>query len=632
MSTKSQSKENEKPETKQSSALSVIKEFCDYTSIHGLGRAAGAKYLVHRLIWLLLFLGALTTSAYHFRELYTKYKSHPIGTSITIQSASTLPFPSVTICNLNPLRKTLLDTLPSKDYVTLKKILDKGEEVLSSIGLQNAQILPGRNTTLAAGILGTVNQLLTTVGPALPNAGNILSTVQSSLPDSTPVPGILGVVNQLLTTVLPNVGNLPSLQTSLPKAQSTSTPKLGNKMKSIVNNIVGAEVNELNIDSSNDEDDVFENIERLTKEIKLEETLSAILASIDENKLAAIGHQFNDTVVKCSYRGIDCKQSSIARWNTFWHYKYGNCFVFNPGGKMKTLKSNMVGPVQGLSLRLFVDQENYIDQLSPAAGFKILVNHQGQMPFPYEDGITVPPGISASFGINKAEIRRDNSREQSRCLDTKLSSPENLYNTEYGASYSLMACTGSCLAYNQRKYCECIEYKYPRDVATPVCDVLNSSVAKCLSKVLQMYGEQELNCSKECLLPCREESFKTTFSMAAWPSKTYEAEANLEAKVNPNATKNITFKDNYLEMRVYYKDLNNEVTEEKSSYGPVDFVSDIGGQLGLWLGVSVLAAVEVLELIVLLFIYLCGRKKKVRDRDCEGIIVLGTKTGLPKPD
>lgn len=81
-------------------------------------------------------------------------------------------------------------------------------------------------------------------------------------------------------------------------------------MKSIGNNIEGAlatALPTLNTLESNDEDDFLEDIERTSQAFRLEETVSAVLASIDENKLAVLGHQFNDTVVKCSYRGIDCK-------------------------------------------------------------------------------------------------------------------------------------------------------------------------------------------------------------------------------------------------------------------------------------------------------------------------------------
>ena len=39
-----------------------------------------------------------------------------------------------------------------------------------------------------------------------------------------------------------------------------------------------------------------------------------------------------------------------------------------------------------------------------------------------------------------------------------------------------------------------------------------------------------------------------------------------------------------------------------------NFVSDIGGQLGLWVGMSVLSLAEVLELVVLIIVW-CSSKK-----------------------
>lgn len=76
----SQTQENKKKAKNESTKMSVIQEFCDYTSIHGLGRTAGAKYLVQRVLWCLLFLGALGMAVFQLRELYLKYESRPVST------------------------------------------------------------------------------------------------------------------------------------------------------------------------------------------------------------------------------------------------------------------------------------------------------------------------------------------------------------------------------------------------------------------------------------------------------------------------------------------------------------------------------------------------------------------------
>ena len=43
----------------------------------------------------------------------------------------------------------------------------------------------------------------------------------------------------------------------------------------------------------------------------------------------------------------------------------------------------------------------------------------------------------------------------------------------------MQACKESCLAFNQRKECKCMEYRFPiPSNATPVCDILNKTVGK----------------------------------------------------------------------------------------------------------------------------------------------------------
>lgn len=55
-------------------------------------------------------------------------------------------------------------------------------------------------------------------------------------------------------------------------------------------------------------------------------------------------------------------------------------------------------------MTLFVDQANYMSQFTKMAGYKIVINEQGLMTFPYEEGINVPPGVFASIGMRKVRF------------------------------------------------------------------------------------------------------------------------------------------------------------------------------------------------------------------------------------
>ncbi|RMX45277.1 hypothetical protein pdam_00000880 [Pocillopora damicornis] len=57
---------------------------------------------------------------------------------------------------------------------------------------------------------------------------------------------------------------------------------------------------------------------------------------------------------------------------------------------------------------------------------------------------------------------------------------------------------------------------------------------------------------------------------------------------------------NNLRLHVFYQELEREVIKEVMSYTMDAFILGVGGQLGLWVGVSVLPLVEFLELITTL--------------------------------
>ncbi|WAR17657.1 DEG1-like protein, partial [Mya arenaria] len=76
--------------------------------------------------------------------------------------------------------------------------------------------------------------------------------------------------------------------------------------------------------------------------------------------------------------------------------------------------------------------------------------------------------------------------------------------------------------------------------------------------------------------------------------------------------------DNMLLLRVYLDTLSYEHVKEEYSYGIVNFVSDIGGQLGLWAGFSILSVLEVMELMLLVFA-MRKRQNETRQREATSV-------------
>ncbi|KAJ7385390.1 ligand-gated sodium channel [Desmophyllum pertusum] len=188
------------------------------------------------------------------------------------------------------------------------------------------------------------------------------------------------------------------------------------------------------------EEDV-EDPEYLDPEFFASEKVSLLLAGKDKSYLSSLGHQFEDMVLSCTYRGISCSNFTDKFWTKYWHYKYGNCFVFNrgltsSGSKRPTLKSNKAGPSHGLNIEINIEQDEYLDYFTPEAGVRLDISSQGYMPFPMERGLSLPAGFASAIGLRKVILGREDPFNNNRCLKNSSTDKSNLYTKMFNATYS----------------------------------------------------------------------------------------------------------------------------------------------------------------------------------------------------
>lgn len=79
-----QKKDSEVPQ----SSKELIKEFCSYTTTHGLARLAETKILFCRLTWAVFILGAFVMFIYQTHGLFTMYLSRPVSTVVKVKHKS----------------------------------------------------------------------------------------------------------------------------------------------------------------------------------------------------------------------------------------------------------------------------------------------------------------------------------------------------------------------------------------------------------------------------------------------------------------------------------------------------------------------------------------------------------------
>lgn len=121
-------------------------------------------------------------------------------------------------------------------------------------------------------------------------------------------------------------------------------------------------------------------------------------------------------------------------------------------------------------------------------------------------------------------------------------------------------------------------------------------------------------CGPSCPLECDSINYRLTTSFSNYPSMAYGKllveNSQLRSKFSTDASLLTPdyLKKTILALRVYYNELSYEHVIEMEKISMVDLVSNIGGTLGLFLGLSFLSLVEIFDVLLQLTFLYCCRK------------------------
>ncbi|XP_059177457.1 degenerin deg-1-like [Physella acuta] len=330
-----------------------------------------------------------------------------------------------------------------------------------------------------------------------------------------------------------------------------------------------------------------------------------------------LGHNVSDMMLLCMFNSDTCKTSDF-KLNTF--ISDGNCYTFGDktANNSKTWFVTKPGPANGLIIELDIEQDEYLP-ITESAGIKVLLHSGSEIVFPDNSGILAAPGFVTSIGITKSETYLLPAPYGNCISQTNVSNEiKNIYK-DLGYDYTKDACLRTCLQIKIYVDCGCIEtdvanivqvlsYKSLLNLAAnATLQICNKTHAACvLDKELQ-FQKHQLGCEDMCPPVCEQISYQTTVSTATWPAKRYME--NYIQFVNNSATaNNKTYSwtgeprqhalDNFLRLEIYYETLRYEVFSSSATFDWNSLLGNIGGQLGLWLGFSVLTAIEVCQFIL----------------------------------
>lgn len=380
-------------------------------------------------------------------------------------------------------------------------------------------------------------------------------------------------------------------------------------------------------------------------------------------ELASMGGiKLEDFIISCRFSGEECNVTKS--FIKYFDPEYFNCFTFNPRAMQTGNTSNRLnGAEYGLTVILFMgsagtfttgeSEVEYIipgmEESNPAMargrGARIFVHPPNTLPTPASFGYDAPPGFSITLGVK--------ARENVRIGEPHGNCTPSNPNANY--KYSLETCQSNCLQQTIVNTCGCYDNKISipeGKLRVPYCFHLPNMPMECMftgeplsddcMKIMTSWSER-MKCRKEvyenitkhgddisdgcmCNPPCNDIEYDASYSMSTVPDNEHLFMSLLTGFLDnmPNAKKELLKKkhgENFNEeltgfitrVNIHIADSNVIKTTEAPDYEAIRLISDIGGQLGLWIGISVMTLFEVLQLIVDICRFLTASSRKPRE-------------------
>ncbi|XP_006884553.1 PREDICTED: acid-sensing ion channel 5 [Elephantulus edwardii] len=297
----------------------------------------------------------------------------------------------------------------------------------------------------------------------------------------------------------------------------------------------------------------------------------------------------NTTLLECDFFGKQCSPKDFAHIFT----EYGNCFTFNHGENIEARKTVSVSG-RGLKLLFNVNQEEFTDD--PSLGFVdagiIFVIHSPKK-VPQFDGLGLSSPVGTHSWVTISQVKTVHQEYPWGECNPNI----KLQNF---CSYSTSGCLKECKARHIEEQCGCLPFLLPGNGIE--CDL--QKFYNCVSPVLDYIEAKELctvgTHNSTCPVPCEETEYPATISYSTFPSQ--KSLAYFSKKLNQSQE---FIRENLVYIEINYNDLNYKITQQQKAVSVSELLADVGGQLGLFCGASLITIIEIIEYIFTNFYWIC---------------------------
>ncbi|XP_034301154.2 acid-sensing ion channel 3 isoform X2 [Magallana gigas] len=270
--------------------------------------------------------------------------------------------------------------------------------------------------------------------------------------------------------------------------------------------------------------------------------------------------------------------------------KYGMCYTWNADGSVTTTST---GNSMNFIALLNVNNDQNYQSIDCSNGFKATVHDPNEHPAIEVNGFLVPPGRMALATISKTTHSYLGTPYKAfgdeYCLDT---ASDEFVNPVHPSPYSINACQKKCEADIIYQLCGCVQLGTIGNYT--ICSHYQYYQCYFNRSFQQNTTVPSIAKSCNCPQPCQQTTYDVKVSTALYPSE--EAAAFLDGRFGFSKQ---YVKENFIELHIYFDYLKVHDVKQVPVYASEkDILSNIGGQMGLLMGASLLSLLEIAEFLV----------------------------------
>ena len=352
------------------------------------------------------------------------------------------------------------------------------------------------------------------------------------------------------------------------------------------------------------------------------------IQNMPDEKKKKFSHDLNDTLLSCLFSYQPCNSDDF-EWK--WDSNYGNCFVFNSefnssGQKVELRKSSIGGNIYGLQIEMYVNFYEYLKHFdfileSYDSGLVIRFDNVSHVVDYSYDGIFISPGYRTYLALDR-QFKTSLWKPYSNCDDLSDGNFKSdlfklISHSKY--SYTQKFCLQQCFQELIYKECDCLDSDFASLRNANFC-MTDVSIECAWKAWLNIYVKNDYIqdiCLPQCPLECNSTQITFTLSFTELlPSMLVNV-----LKRNPNLSSdfiNRSIEDetivlqSVVKLNIFYNSLSYTISTESPQMDLISLIANIGGNLGLFMGVCLFSLAEIIVTLIELAFIKYSTNKKVK--------------------